>query len=461
MTGYSLVVPLHPEGGNSMSYSDPSKLGIIACPGAEAFADQVVRRLAGIYKRRFDRKTQALSTRYHITQELVTRKINFANDCASSLSYIPGAVDKYRPPRFKVNARHTYFANGEVKTEILDSVRGKDLYIFQDIENHQPIFFNDGAVQRTLSVNDHIFNLFVTVDAAMQAGAERINLVLPVYPYSRQHKKKGREGLTAARVGMMLENLGASRIITLDIHSREIENSFDKLRLENLHASFQIIEKLISLTDIRKDDLVVLAPDTGAVDRNKFYANALQRPLALLYKERDYSRVTRNAAESNISEMRLLGDVKGKTIFMADDMIGTGGTLIKGMKNLKDMGAEKVICAVSLPLFPGSAVEDFDAAYRQGLFYRIIGTNAVCNKDLLQKEWYVQADVTGLFAQIISLVHHDRSLSSMLDNRDIVAKLIKKQMDKRLGQATQAQNASVPASDPADEAIPYGAAEEK
>ncbi|MGB4573070.1 MAG: ribose-phosphate pyrophosphokinase-like domain-containing protein, partial [Rectinemataceae bacterium] len=180
-----------------MSYSDPSKLGIIACPGAEAFADQVVRRLAGIYKRRFDRKTQALSTRYHITQELVTRKINFANDCASSLSYIPGAVDKYRPPRFKVNARHTYFANGEVKTEILDSVRGKDLYIFQDIENHQPISFNDGAVQRTLSVNDHIFNLFVTVDAAMQAGAERINLVLPVYPYSRQHKKKGREGLTA------------------------------------------------------------------------------------------------------------------------------------------------------------------------------------------------------------------------------------------------------------------------
>jgi len=413
-----------------MSYSDPTELGILACPGAEAFADQVVRKLAGIYKRRFDRKTQALASRYHISQELAIRKINFANDANSSLLYVPGPVDKYRPPHFKVNARHTFFADGEIKTEILESVRGKDLYIFQDIENRQPIPFNDGTVYRTMSVNDHIFNLFVAVDAAMQAGAERINLVLPMYPYSRQHKKKGREGLTAARVGTMLENLGVSRIITLDIHSHEIENCFENLRLENLHASFQIIEKLISIIDIQQEDLVVLAPDTGAVDRNRFYANALQRPLALLYKERDYSKVSRNASESNIKEMRLLGSVKGKTVFMADDMIGTGGTLIKGMRSLREMGAGKVISAVSLPLFSGTAIEDFDAAYKEGLFYRIIGTNAVYHKELLQKEWYIQADVTGLFAQIISLVHHDRSLSSLLDNRDVVARMIKKQMDK-------------------------------
>lgn len=447
-----------------MSYSDPTKLGILACPGAEAFTDQVVRKLAGIYKRRFDRKTQALASRYHISQELAIRKINFANDADSSLLYNPGPTDKYRPPHFKINARHTYFANGEIKTEILESVRGKDLYIFQDIENHQPIAFNDGNVHRVMSVNDHIFNLFVAIDAAMQAGANRVNLVLPTYPYSRQHKKKGREGLTAARVGVMFENLGVSRIITLDIHSREIENCFDKLRLENLHASFQIIEKLMSVVDIQKEDLVVLAPDTGAIDRNKFYSNALQRPLALLYKERDYSKVTRNASESNISEMRLLGDVQGKTVFMADDMIGTGGTLIKGMKNLKDLGAAKIICAVSLPLFTATAIEDFDAAYKQGLFYRIIGTNAIYHKELLQREWYIQADVTGLFAQIISLVHHDRSLSSLLDNRDVVARLIKKQMDKGAGRQSPQHPASPPLSadsSPIDEAIPYGPADKK
>ena len=272
-----------------------------------------------------------------------------------------------------------------------------------------------------------------------------------------------------------------SRIITLDIHSREIENCFDKLRLENLHASFQIIEKLMGIADLQTEDLVVLAPDTGAVDRNKFYANALKRPLALLYKERDYSRVSKDAASTNIKEMRLLGSVEGKTVFMADDMIGTGGTLIKGMRNLKELGAAKVICAVSLPLFNGTAVDDFDKAYREGLFYRIIGTNAIHHKELLQKEWYIQADVTGLFAQIISLVHHDRSLSSLLDNRDVVARLIKKQMDKGgaiqgsldLGAAGAAGSAGE-SSDAAgshelpgsaaglhDEPIPYGGADRK
>ena len=414
-----------------MNYSDPSKLGILACPGGEVLANQVIRRLGAIYRRRFDRKTEILAERYNLSQELVTRKINFDDDIQSSLLYIPGNVNKYRAPQFRINARHTFFANGEVKTEILDSVRGKDLYIFQDIENHQPIAFNEGAVQRTLSVNDHIFALFAAVDAAAQAGAESINLVLPVYPYSRQHKKKGREALMAARVSQMLEGLGVTRIITLDIHNREIENSFNRMRLENLHASLQITEKLIGLVDINREDLVILSPDTGAVDRNKFYANALQRPLALLYKERDYSKVTKNAAESNITDMRLLGDVRGKTVFMADHMIGTGGTLLKGMKNIRELGASRIICAATLPLFSGSAIEDFDKAYKEGLFYRIIGTNAVYQRDLLQKEWYVQADVTGLFAQIISLLHHNRSLSSMLDNRELVAKRIKRQMERR------------------------------
>jgi len=411
-----------------MNYSDPTKLGLLACPGGERFAEQVVRRLSTIYRHRFERKVQVMADRYHISKELVTRKINFSNDVYSSMLCLPGNVNEYRAPRFKVNARYTWFPNGEVKTEILDSVRGKDLYIFQDVENRQPCKFNEGRDERSLSVNDHIMNVLVTVDAAIQAGAERITLVMPAYPYSRQHKKKGREGLTAARLGQIFENYGISRIITLDIHSREIENCFNKLRLENLHASYQVIEKLAGIVDVGDENLVVLSPDTGAVDRNKFYASTLQKPLALLYKERDYSKVTKDANDSNITAMKLLGDVRGKIVFMADDMLGTGGTLLKGMRYLRDEGATKVICAVSLPLFSASAIDDFDKAYREGLFYRIIGTNAVHHNELLKKEWYIEADVTTLFAQIISLLHHNRSLSPMLDNRDIIAKKIQKSM---------------------------------
>lgn len=409
-----------------MNYSDPAKLAVLACPGGERFADEVIVHLKRLYRRRFEHKAALLAKQYGLEKEAVIRKINFTNDIMSSNTLTLGDVLKFRSPAFKIPTRFTLFPNGELKTEILESIRGRDVYIFQDVENHQSLSFNDGKNTKVLSVNDHLMNLFVAVDAAKQAGAQQVTLVIPVYPYSRQHKKKGREGLTASRIGKMLESMGVDRIITLDIHSREIENAFNFMRMENLHASYQIIRKLSQIADIRGDDFVVVSPDTGAVDRNKFYATSLKKPLALLYKERDYSRVTQNAVDNNISEIKLLGNVEGKTVFMADDMLGTGGTLLKAMKFLREQGAKKVICAISLPFFSGDAVEHFEEAYQQGMFYRIIGTNAVYHEALLKREWYVSVNISALFAQTISRLHHGRSLSSLLDNRDIIEKLLAK-----------------------------------
>jgi ribose-phosphate pyrophosphokinase len=223
---------------------------------------------------------------------------------------------------------------------------------------------------------------------------------------------------------MIFKSLGVSQIITLDIHSRDIVNTFNGMRLENLHASYQIIRALSKLSGVLCDDFVVVSPDTGAVDRNKFYANALKKPLALLYKERDYSRISRDASENNISEIKLLGKVRDKTVFMADDMLGTGGTLLKGMRTLKENGAGRVICAISLPLFSGDAVSWFDRAYQEGLFYRIIGTNAIYQEELLDREWYINVNITKLFAQTLSRLHQRLSMSSLLDNREVINKLL-------------------------------------
>ncbi|MCL2214095.1 MAG: ribose-phosphate diphosphokinase [Treponema sp.] len=405
-----------------MKYFNPVNLAVIACPGGEVFADEVISHLRHRYRLNRKHNVEDISRKYNISAEQAALQIELINKVVTRGSVYQSGNDIFSGS-FKVPVKFTQFPNGEIKSEIEESIRGKDVYIFQDVENRYPVKFSGGIINN-LSTNDHLMTIFVTVDAARQAGAERIVLVIPCYPYSRQHKAKGREGLSASRIGKIFESLGVNHIITLDIHSRDIINAFNNIRLENLHASYQIIQILTKMDGILNDDFVVVSPDTGAVDRNKFYASLLKKPLTLLYKERDYSRVIRDATQSNISQIRLLGEVKDKTVFMADDMLGTGSTLIKGMRLLKENGARRIICAISLPLFSGNAISHFDEAYKEGLFYRIIGTNAVFHEEVIKREWYVNVNITRLFAHVISRLHQNQSVSSLLDNAAIINRLV-------------------------------------
>jgi ribose-phosphate pyrophosphokinase len=406
----------------SMKYSNPANLAIIACPGGEVFADEVITHLKRRYRRNREKTASELARRYGLSVEDALRQLNVIGEIVFSGPHAQGTAE-CPVPRFKIPVKFTAFANGEIKAEIQESIRGKDIYIFQDVENHYPVNFSGGE-KKTLSINDHIMTVFVTIDAVRLAGAQRVTLVMPNFPYARQHKAKGREALSASRIGKIFEGLGVNHLITLDIHSRDIMNAFNRMRLENLHASYQIIRTLSRLDGILSDDFVVVSPDTGAVDRNKFFASALKKPLALLYKERDYSKITRDASDTNISQLRLLGNVRDKTVFMADDMVGTGGTLIKGMQILRENGARRIICSISLPLFSGDAVSYFDKAYKDGLFYRIIGTNAVYQEEVLRREWYISVNISSLFAHVISRLHQNQSISGFLDNREIINRLL-------------------------------------
>lgn len=402
-----------------------SKLGIISCPGGEAFAHSVVNHLTRLFKRDLAQKTNDLVKKYGISREEAVRRFNLDSDLTVRQRVSKGSPDEFLIPRFMVPTEFTRFANGEFKATIQASVRGSDLYIFQDVENHYPLLFPNSGETAVLSVNDHMMCLMTVIDAAVQSGAASITLVLPAYPYSRQHKRKGREALTAAWFARLCEFMGVARILTLDIHSTEIQNSCKTIALGNMHASYQIMKKLCGLIRLEDDDLVIVSPDTGAVGRNKFYADHLKRPLAMLYKERDYSVVTKNAGQSNIKSIRLLGDVDGKNVFMADDMLATGGTLIKAMRRLKEMGAKNIFCGISLPLFTGNAIDAFDEAYNEGCFCKIIGTNSVFHDDtLLKKEWYVSAGVSELFARFIMRLHYNESTSPLLENIKIIQKLL-------------------------------------
>ncbi|MBO5770437.1 MAG: ribose-phosphate diphosphokinase [Spirochaetales bacterium] len=408
-----------------MSIIKPHKLGVIAGPGSEYFTGKVVKHLRRLYIDRYEKISEALTKRHDMSDEDLLQHVTLMDDLDSRKIPTGKRPSSFHCPDLTINVKYTKFANGEEKAEIIDPVRGLNIYIVHDVSNLAPIKVAGQEDGKPLSVNDHLMFLFTTINAVKLAGAVSVTLVLPTYPYARQHKKAGREALTAAMFANFCEVLGVDRVITLDIHSREIENAFRTCHLENLHGSYQTLMALRKLIDFSDPDIVVVSPDTGAVSRNKFYAQGLHRPLAMLYKERDYSVVSKDAKNSNIKSINLLGDVKGKTVLMADDMIATGGTMIIAMRELMNRGAKKIICMVSLPFFNGNAIENFDQAYKEGVFWRIIGTNAVYQgKGLLEKEWFVQADVTELFARVISRLHHGRAISPLLDNRRFIQKLI-------------------------------------
>lgn len=409
-----------------MNFSKIVNLGVVACPGGERFSEEIIAYLKRNYINKHKKKIELLAATYGLTEEEVEKQFNFQTDILNPNLSTGKDIYSYKCPEFRIPAKCTRFANGEYKVVITSTVRGMDVFIIQDVENHYPLDINNDGKKYILSVSDHVFILLATIDAVMQSGARSVSVVVPTYPFSRQHERKGREALTASLFGHILEYMGVNKIITLDIHSKQIENSFNQLRMENLHASYQIIKVLRELIDIEKSDLVIISPDTGAVKRNKFYANNLGKPLAMLYKERDYSKITSDAKNCNITSMKLLGNVKGKDVFMADDMLGTGGTLIEAIKHLKELGAEKIICAISLPLFTGSAIQNFDEAYKKGFFYRIIGTNAVYhNEELYQKEWYLNANISDLFARVIARLHQNRPLTPIIDNRKIIEQLMR------------------------------------
>lgn len=408
-----------------MSIIRPHKLGVITGPGSEYLSKKILGHLYRLYEKRHFKLSEALAFKYGISLDDVKERISFIEDLGDrDIPHGKHSID-YKPPKFEVDVKYTRFLNGEVKAEILNPVRGRKIYIVYDITNSSPIRLPGTDKECVYSINDHLMFIFTTVQAAKLAGVEEVTLVLPTFPYARQHKKSSREALTAALFCQFCEALRIERIITLDIHCMEIENSLVNTHLENLHASYQILVQLKKLIDLSDPDITIVSPDTGAVARNKFYAQVLHRPLAVLYKERDYSKLTLDAKHSNIKSISLLGDVNNQTVIMADDMISSGGTMLIAMRTLREKGAKKIICVVSLPFFDGSAVQDFDEAYNDGVFDFVIGTNAVYHDDvLLSKPWFIQADISNLIARVITHLHHNKAISPLLDNRVLVQKLV-------------------------------------
>jgi len=234
------------------------------------------------------------------------------------------------------------FANGEVYCRYEESVRGADVFIVQ------PTCTN---VATGMSTNDTLFELLAMIDAAVGGSAHRVIAVTPWYGYSRQDKKSApREPISARLVARMLESAGIDRILTMDLHSGQIQGFFQK-PCDHMTALFMLTQYF---DDLSLEDLVVVAPDAGRVKLNKQFAAKIGADLAILNKERPAQQV----AEIGY----VIGDVAEKTALLVDDMIGTAGTLAAAAQAVRAAGARRIFAAATHGNFSGKAWENLAAA---------------------------------------------------------------------------------------------------
>lgn len=324
--------------------------------------------------------------------------------CKSALEFSQKIVSHLKSKKRKVrliDSSEIVFANTEIKMVINESIRGKDIYIIQDVENKTNGF----------SVDQNLRALYTAIDACRRCDAQRIGVVIPTFPYARQDKQEGREGITASRIAWELEgDFSVRHILTIDIHNNAIQGFFRNTQVDNLRGGYILIPYLKRIIKNNKKT-VFMATDLGGAKRANFYAKSLNTGIAFSYKKRNYSR------PNTVDKIMIMGDVKGKDVYIVDDMICTGGTLLKTMVLAKQKGAKSITAVCTLAFFNGNAKESFKKAYKEGLFSQIISTDATYHSKEFLKEspWFKEISVSEYFAEIIYRVHKGKSIGELLE----------------------------------------------
>lgn len=309
----------------------------------------------------------------------------------------------------------TRFGTGEGKATITRTVRGADMFIIVDVANFSETYkiFN---VENHMSPDDHYSDL-KRVIAAANGKAKRINVIMPFMYESRQHKRSSRESLDCAIMLQELEKMGIKNFITIDAHDPRIMNSIPLSSFDTINCTYQFINALLNNMDdlkINPNDLMIISPDSGAMQRSIYYANVLGIDLGMFYKRRDYTRVV-DGKNPIVAHEFLGNNVEGKDVIIIDDMIASGDSLFDTARELKKRKANRIIACCTFGLFT-TGFEKFDEAYKSGLLYRVLTTNCIYQqRELFNKEWYISVDVTEYLARIIDCINHDISISGYLD----------------------------------------------
>ena len=291
------------------------------------------------------------------------------------------------------------FKNEETRIEIGENVRGSEVFVVQSICKSA-----DGKI----GVNDALMELLLMIDALRRASAARITAVIPYYGYAKQDKKtKGREPISAKVVANLLKVVGAKRLVTMDLHAAQIQGFFD-MPVDNLMA-MPVLCNYLKKEGLCKDRVVVVSPDAGGVHRAELFAKRLESSLAIVFKRRP---------EPDVSEVTdIVGDVKGKIAVVVDDMISTGGTLAKAAEAIKARGATQVYTVATHGIFAGDAVRVLE----DSAIEKIVITNTIPFADIDAHPKFAQLSIAQTFADTISRITTNRSVSALFDGEDPAA----------------------------------------
>ena len=367
-------------------------IGIIAPEGAKELAEKVDYFLVKMYNE--DRK-----------------KVNFKTKEVDS---------------FLINTKCPRFTTGDGKAIINETVRGKDVYIVTDVGNYSCTYSMFG-MEVPMSPDDHYADL-KRILSAIAGKANRITLIMPMLYGGRQHRRNARESLDCAMMLQEMESMGVRDIITFDAHDPRVQNAIPLMGFDNFFPTYQILKALLGKypdTKFDKDHFMVVSPDEGAMSRNIYYASELGLDLGMFYKRRDYSTII-NGRNPIVAHEYIGNSVKNKDVFVADDIIATGDSILRLASDLKKDGANRIFISSTFALFT-EGIERFNKAYKEGLFTALLSTNLTYLKPELKKvDWFIEADMSKFIAYIIAASAQDKSFSVLLAPHEKISDLIKK-----------------------------------
>jgi ribose-phosphate pyrophosphokinase len=275
------------------------------------------------------------------------------------------------------------FSDGEIRVKIEENVRGSDVFVLQSCSH---------------PVHTSIMELLIMIDALKRSSASRITAVIPYYGYARQDRKdQPRVPITAKLMADLITTAGADRVLTMDLHAGQIQGFFN-IPVDHLYS----LPVLLDYISKRAGDLVVVSPDAGGVERARAFAKRLQAPVAVIDKRRE--------GPNNAQVMNIIGDIKGKSALLLDDMIDTAGTIVQGAQACADKGARNVWAACTHPVLSGPALERLQAS----ALAEIVVTNTIPlnGKDQRCPKLRVLS-VASLLGEAITRIHEEESVSSL------------------------------------------------